>query len=508
MDLFPIVWLTILMTTALFSSFLGGYAFRRRDMEGAVELSFFLITVALYTVGYALEVAGRSLPNIMVGVKFALFWSSFTAPAFLMFALRFIRQKETPRFAYALVYSLPLAIGLLGLFFDRHGLMYREYRLLEGYLFQFEPGPVHALQLFYLITTSLAGEIMLVFHIRRSRGIIKKQSLLIFMGSVIPSLSALLFPGRLASGLDIQPLVLAVMGLFIGFSLFRYQLLDLTKIGRETAMNKINDALVIIDRNGVILDMNEAALSSPLLGAFHKGGAIPSDEGTGSFLKDLIENSRDDVTTHFTRHQRYYQVFLTPLLSSQKGIEGRIILIRENTDTVKRVNELEQKASTDPLTGISNRREWMENAGKVLVMVHREELKLAVVMFDLDHFKRVNDTYGHPAGDKVLQYVAREIKRSLRKSEFLGRYGGEEFILIGSVRDRKAITLMGERLRRTIEEMVIPWEGHRLQVTASFGMRYAEKLEGVKLEELIADADKALYRAKELGRNRCILSGQ
>lgn len=158
-------------------------------------------------------------------------------------------------------------------------------------------------------------------------------------------------------------------------------------------------------------------------------------------------------------------------------------------------------ARTDALTGLSNRRAFYELGGVVLKQAERSGRRLSAVMLDLDHFKAVNDTHGHAAGDEVLRAAARAITDTARASDVCGRIGGEEFALVlpdTGVADAMA---MAERLRLHVSETVVAHDGAQIRVTCSLGV--AERGHGSEsLEGVLARADAALYRAKQAGRNR------
>jgi diguanylate cyclase (GGDEF)-like protein len=127
-------------------------------------------------------------------------------------------------------------------------------------------------------------------------------------------------------------------------------------------------------------------------------------------------------------------------------------------------------------------------------------------MIDLDHFKLVNDTYGHEFGDRVLQFAAEILQRPLRQSDILGRFGGEEFILILPDTDIEHARLVAERMRETLEQETISRNGILLTVTATFAMTEV-RAEDADIQECIRRADHALYEAKRAGRNRVAVAG-
>ena len=165
--------------------------------------------------------------------------------------------------------------------------------------------------------------------------------------------------------------------------------------------------------------------------------------------------------------------------------------------------ELNDQARTDRLTGIANRLSMEEILAKELASAQRNEHPLALAVFDLDHFKTVNDRYGHPVGDKVLQIVAQVVQRSIRQCDYFFRYGGEEFLLILPHTDAAMAAKVLERCRRAIETHKFIIDSYKIPVTASFGLAGFPE-DGVAPETLVTNADEALYTAKNTGRNKIV----
>ncbi|BCS98667.1 diguanylate cyclase response regulator [Desulfoluna limicola] len=161
-------------------------------------------------------------------------------------------------------------------------------------------------------------------------------------------------------------------------------------------------------------------------------------------------------------------------------------------------------ANTDPLTGIMNRRAFMERLGQETGRAHRHQTQLSFILSDIDHFKQVNDTHGHQTGDLVLQCFSKTLKKSLRPYDFLGRYGGEEFVVGMPETDEAQAQCAAERLRKEVEEMeiILPNDSGLLRITASFGTATCAIKSREEMASFIKRADDALYRAKREGRNR------
>lgn len=168
--------------------------------------------------------------------------------------------------------------------------------------------------------------------------------------------------------------------------------------------------------------------------------------------------------------------------------------------------ELRRIAETDHLTGVATRRSFTLEAEKALAQYRRTSSVSALLILDIDHFKKVNDTFGHPAGDSVLKAVANHLKSNLRTGDTIGRLGGEEFGILFRDTDSASALDNAERLRSLIETMQIDHEPP-LKVTASFGLAMTNEATEA-FQQWLAKADTALYEAKRSGRNTCCVAVQ
>ena len=177
-------------------------------------------------------------------------------------------------------------------------------------------------------------------------------------------------------------------------------------------------------------------------------------------------------------------------------------LIKANELLLEKHNILLHQATHDPLTNLFNRRAAFEFLAKELARSKRSEEVVAIGMCDIDHFKKVNDTWGHQAGNEVLCHVANTVSEMVREYDVVARIGGEEFLVIAPLRDGKDAAFLFERICSTIAEKRIPTTAGELKVTVSIGVAYSSA-ESV-MDGLISKADQALYRAKAQGRNRVV----
>jgi diguanylate cyclase (GGDEF)-like protein len=164
--------------------------------------------------------------------------------------------------------------------------------------------------------------------------------------------------------------------------------------------------------------------------------------------------------------------------------------------------EIHRLAITDGLTGVANKRAFVEFLERELARAKRHQRPLSLVMLDIDHFKKFNDDYGHLAGDHVLRNVASALREHTGPDELLARYGGEEFAIVLPESDIASAAARCERLRKAVESLVMQWEDHSIGATISLGVSAAEKDDDVA--SLLARADARLYEAKRRGRNRTV----
>ena len=164
-------------------------------------------------------------------------------------------------------------------------------------------------------------------------------------------------------------------------------------------------------------------------------------------------------------------------------------------------DQLEKLSRTDMLTGIANRRYFFEQGQQLLQLSQRYSTELSLIMLDIDHFKAVNDQYGHQTGDVILKKIADILKQNCRSVDIVGRMGGEEFTIVLPETNLEAAAQLAERLRRLIRGSVFQSNGRPVQITASMGVSSVDHQHQISLEQLIDQADQALYQSKMQGRD-------
>ena len=504
------------LSAALISAVVGVLALRRRIVPGAGAFAALTLAEAAWTGGYLLQ---RIHPNL----QGQIFWNNIQLSAtlvavlgYLGFALQYTRQD--PAHVQILRRGLGLIAMLLGglVWSDgAHHLVRSAPHLEAGTLFAslvFQDGP-----LFILLTVFFYGLItystyLLVVNFFSSPRIYRLQIGTVLLGVLIPwGISLLAFSGLITFNLhDITPLAFAPSNLLLFWALFRFHLFDVTPIARDILVERLQDGVIVLDQRWRIVDFNPAARE--ILGFSNTdtpGKHIQREQlALYQFIIRLVEtpNARAEMSMDVLGTPSRYEVKAVPLYHQLGSVIGYLVTLRDITEQKRTEARLQRLAQTDYLTDIFNRRAFFELAAPEMERTRRYRHSLAFILIDVDNFKKVNDTYGHLVGDRVLQNLARACLRSLREVDRLARYGGEEFIVMLPETDAPGACRSAERLRQMIEESEVSTHQGPVRITASLGVAvFQPDSNHITIDRLLGQADQALYQAKQAGRNQVCL---
>ncbi len=221
-------------------------------------------------------------------------------------------------------------------------------------------------------------------------------------------------------------------------------------------------------------------------------------------LRVLLQVRIEGILHHIEEHRRLEEARKAAEDDRVAELTERLRALEQEAETLREQVRSERKAAlTDALTGIPNRLAWEERVEQEFARWRRFGTPLAILVWDIDHFKAINDRYGHKAGDKVLKAVAELLSGSVRSTDFVARYGGEEFVMLAAGAGPEEVLRLAEALREAVRHCGFRYRGERVEVTISCGI--AMFRDGDTIESAFQRADAALYAAKRAGRNRCVL---
>ena len=503
-----IVFIVIICIALLMSVFIGVYALFRNDSK---KRNYFLLMQTMIVVclfGYLLELTGTTVREANTGVKVLYTGFSFIGVFVFLYICDYcgVKVHELIRIPM-LVLAMTSAVIIITM--NHHTLIFRDYRYDNSITqhLMFTPGSLFPLIRFYPVFCMVPAIYILLRMMKVWEHKYRRQ-LVLFLGCLsIPFLTEGFYTVSILTGINkgyiyFTPISLAVMSFCLYLGIIRFNIFDIISFSAETAIEHIMEGFILVDKDNNYLASNRAAANIfPELSKNIKGQSIFS---LNNFPGELPEKESHMVEFSVTKNQvRYYRAKINHVLTGKQSVMAKIILLNDITDSVNLMKELENAAYVDALTGIYNRKHFSELAHVEVERAFRQNQTIYTAMLDLDFFKKVNDTYGHAAGDIVLRDTAHIIRQTIRSYDLLGRYGGEEFVmLITDLEIPEAVKLI-ERIRENIEQSTFTYEEKELKITCSIGLARYNKDD--TLENSIKKSDAALYAAKRAGRNRVMI---
>lgn len=435
----------------------------------------------------------------------ALFWAEFahlgivTGPsAWGLFVWNYIygRYRPSPRILDWIAFLFGFAIWVLALTNAHHHLIYREILTIgkpPNLLFQYTHGPVYGAYHIALFLVALVSYGVILYSIVNADRVYRVHYIGFALSTALPWITNFLYlTGALPDiPFDTSPLTFYLITGIFYWLIRKRQMFDLLPIAHGMLLDIIPDPILVVDNQNRIEECNSAARQ--LLG---------DRSLVGLNLADLPGWHGDPSEAGIGDPPRYFDLGNVPLTYAGNQV-GRLLLLRDITRLKQLQDQLKEQAIRDPLTGLHNRRFLAELAPVLIAEAERSGQSLALVLLDIDHFKKLNDGFGHPAGDAVLRALGAFLRQNIRQSDAVVRFGGEEFLLLMPYSGVEQALARVEAWRSGFSSAPVTHDGQALNTTFSAGLAlYPE--DAKTLDELIDCADAALYRAKAEGRNRSV----
>jgi diguanylate cyclase (GGDEF)-like protein len=478
-----------------------------------------MVSIFLYLTGNLLEITAFSTDGALVAVKLMYLGGSFLPAFYLFFAADYCDAEISRHRLKHLLLIPPIFILSVVWTTEYHDMMYTSYHFdVDNPLLglQITEGSLYYYGYLYIVPYIVAGCAILIKTLSKRRERFKSFMLLIavfctpLVATLIHILGLAVFKNTLGD-INFTPFTLAITNVLFYISIIRYDLFDIVPTAYSMTLDYIRDAFVLVGADMRYISSNKAARRLfPEIGDLRRGAYVTQISNWPDELLSPADYS-EDIGARFMMsgekdEGKYFSAQIDAIFSGRRPrLLGWIILIQDITNTINIMKRLEEAAYTDSLTGLYNRRHFMELAAMQFDRAKRSNAACHVMMMDLDFFKNVNDTYGHLAGDAVLRNVSACIREIVRSYDLIARYGGEEFVVMISDSDGETALRLAERIRIYVESTSCQYEEHTLAITFSIGV--ASCADAASFEELLRHADEAMYRAKANGRNRVVAYG-
>lgn len=493
--------------------------------RGERPFAFLLAAGAIYSTAYVMEISSASLDLILFWIKIEYFGTASIPALFILFSLHFTgRANKLSNYSLAALFIIPVITLILVFTVEHHDLFYQDiYLNMEGLfpILGFNMGPWYLVHVSYIIFGILFSNLLLLQLWLNTNPVHRKQISIVLVGSMIPWLGFIFYLSRLGPwSIDFMPYFISAGSIIIAWGLVRHGLFELVPIARSKLFEELPDGALIVDPKMRIIDLNIAAQHYLHLTQADIGKLIKISLARFPELVEAIYSNSDqadlEIKIDRVKQSEEDKEIIKPtwlkanIISIQNEgpvIDGQMIIIRDVTERKQFEEKLYYLSTTDELTGLYNRRYFIRIAEDELERAKRYQKYFSIIMMDIDHFKTINDTYGHSAGDKVLKSLGLLLLNRLRKNDTTARLGGEEFGVILPETNLDQAYIAAEQIRNKVVSSPVEYEGQEINYNLSAGVAsYSSSTNS--LEDILREADRALYQAKEKGRNMSVKADQ
>lgn len=518
----------VLTVAGILSAVVACYAWQRRQIQGGRLLSMGMLAVTIWTLASAVE-------NAAVLQSAKILWSQIqyiglvaTPPLMLLFLLDYTQQRK--RFSavfLGLLFSVPALILILAWTNSWHHLIWTSFSpvVAETNTMVYGHGNGYWIFVAYAYVLYLSMALILMREFFWSAPAYRAQIAIMAVASLFPALGGGIYAMGISPvpGLDWTPIGGALFGVVIAWGIFRQRLLDLMPIAREALVEQLQDGVIVVDTQNRIIDINRAARDLFKTGPQKWIGAeidsylpintlVSSGDPQGLSLE--LELSADPplwielhVSNLYIRPTRLGgRLILLRNISRRKQAELKLQQINLNLQSqlvqiTDLKDQLKEQAIHDSLTGLYNRRFLEETLHNLIPLAQQDQFQVSFLMLDIDHFKRVNDAFGHPFGDEILRGLGELFIQLTRREDIVCRYGGEEFMIVFAHVPAEVVLKRAEEIRHQCESLRFQSPSGEIGITLSIGMAIYP-VHGETAEDVIKASDQALYMAKTRGRNQ------
>lgn len=527
---FSLIYVNISFFTSVLSLILFFFIWQKRHVKGSKFLLLVVVSVAIYNLAYALDYSATETSMKVFWSKWEYLGLANILPALALFFHEYFDiVKKVKAKGILLLYLVPVVVIVLAWTNEYHALIWRGFSEIDPLtnLMVFYRGKLFALGIIYQYVLGLIL-IFILFQqwLKFKQSSFRNQILVFMVAIILPILGSLIYLSQKnpLPGMDWTPIGSFFSVVLITLSITTFRLLDLIPVARDLVFSLIQDGIMVVDSQLRVVDWNPALSRLLPKIPLQLGGSAEQIFRMLGLNHNLFENIHESVNfeVEITDPELLILDILVSPLVRNKAFDGWLVIFDDETerriatralenanrtllqklDEIEKLQiQLQEQAIRDPLTGLYNRRFFDEYFCNELIRSIRTNTPISLLMVDIDHFKSVNDRFGHDVGDQVLQMLGEILKTMFRKSDVACRFGGDEFlVLLPGLAHDQAFN-RAEALRERFEQASREAEFYYTHVTVSIGISNYPVHSDIT-RDLFRTADRALYQAKEQGRNR------
>ncbi len=501
-------FITLSCTSGVLNLYLCLYVFLQRYNYTKIAQLFISYTalIAVYCFASAFGLIATTLGTIKVWTAIQYVGMAFSTPLGLLFIMQYLGFRLTRKKIMALL-AIPFISLIMVATNDIHHFHYRVFEidpvLGTPYVYQ-EIGIWYIIHGIFTFGCMFVSFLLVLIHWKETTKAYRQQLIALMCGQLIPMITAFIYLlGLTPQGVDPVPMVLWASSLLYLWSINSSRLFRVMPVAKDAIFHSINDGVIVLDESERLIEFNQACskvfpqLTRSMIGRDIRKAWLEVTGQTMPFTLEAAVNTQD-IEIVLSNHT--YQVRITELQHVNHG-KGLLLIFTDITELKELQRQLEQQAYYDELTQINNRRAFFQQCNQAYSEAGEASSAFTVILMDIDHFKNVNDTYGHAIGDQLLVHVVKVCQSVLKKGELFARYGGEEFVLALNYYTLSEGQALANLLCNSVESQPLMTTEGAIRATISCGV--AEGTTGQEtLYQLLNNADKALYAAKQAGRNR------
>ena len=526
-----ILYINILVAAGIISFLLGLLIVRQRNVNGSGFLAIIFFVLALWTIAAAIEGSAADQATKILWAKIQYIPMVNIMPLLVLFVLSYTERIRKPYPAWVTMFwMIPLFVLVLVWTNEWHGLIWSGFQPVDPQtkLMIYEHGIAYWIMLIYFyFLVLLMLTLLIVEMVKSTHRKYRWQSLLMIIATLGPAIGGLVYVSgkNPIPGLDWTPVGVLISVVILSASVFGFRYMDIVPVARTFLLEQMESGVLVIDPNIRVVDMNPAfsrffkdqkiqiGMDAHKILADSGISNVPFEKDGKIYQQEIFGKETEWYCLDFRLSELYRKTRFLGWLGEFREISDQKRADQEKERINKQLNEklnevqalqqkLREQAIRDPLTNVYNRRFFDETLNRELALAKRSSRPLSILMIDIDHFKNVNDEFGHEQGDRVLRSFGSLLMNQTRKSDVVCRYGGEEFIILLPNMEIEKAVIRSNKLREEFRMMCLKNPVIKKEFTLSIGLAYYPK-HGETAEVLVQKADTAMYEAKNSGRNRC-----